>query len=49
MDLIGIPLRITVGKTIENNQVEIKGRRDTEVQIVGMNDVYQVVREFFKR
>ena len=49
MDLIGIPLRITVGKTIENNQVEIKGRRETEVQIVGMNEVYQVVREFFKR
>jgi len=49
MDLIGIPLRITVGKTIENNQVEIKGRRETEAKIVDMNDVYQVVREFFKR
>ncbi len=49
MDLIGIPLRITVGKTIENNQVEIKGRRDTEVMIVDMNDVYHTVREFFKR
>lgn len=49
MDLIGIPLRITVGKTIENNQVEIKGRRETEVQIVDMDKVYQTVKEFFNR
>ncbi len=49
MDLIGIPLRITVGKTIENKQVEIKGRRDTEVQIIDMDKVYQTVKEFFQR
>ncbi len=49
MDLIGIPLRITVGKTIENNQVEIKGRSDTEVKIVDVDQVYQSVKEFFQR
>jgi prolyl-tRNA synthetase len=49
MDLIGIPLRITVGKTIENKQVEIKARNENDVKIVDVDDVYQTVKEFFQR
>ncbi|MBN2064835.1 MAG: proline--tRNA ligase [Sedimentisphaerales bacterium] len=37
-DLIGIPLRITVGrKTLDNGQVEIKVRRQSESQLVDLD------------
>jgi len=48
MDLIGIPLRITVGKTIENGQVEVKARTATEASLVDVDDVYQNVKSFFQ-
>ena len=37
-DLIGIPLRITVGrKTLDNGEVEIKVRRQSESQLVSLD------------
>ena len=48
MDLIGIPLRITVGKTIENGQVEVKARTATEASLVDLNDVYDQVKVFYQ-
>ncbi len=48
MDLIGIPLRITVGKAIETGQVEVKGRTDKEAHLVNIDDVLQEVLTFIK-
>jgi len=48
MDLIGIPLRITVGKAIETGQVEVKGRTDKEAHLVLIEDVLQEVLAFIK-
>jgi len=39
MDLIGVPVRITVGKTIENGQVEVKLRNEKDVQLVNIDEV----------
>ena len=39
MDLIGIPIRITVGKTIVDNQVEFKLRKDTETTLVSLDSI----------
>lgn len=43
MDLIGVPVRITVGKTIENGQVEVKLRNEKDVQLVNIDDVLDFV------
>lgn len=43
MDLIGIPVRITVGKTIENGQVEVKLRNEKDVQLVNIDEVLDFV------
>ena len=40
MDLIGIPIRITVGKKVEEEQVELKLRNSDEVMIL---DIYKVI------
>ena len=37
MDLIGIPIRITVGKAIVDNQVEFKLRRDNDTTLVSLD------------
>ena len=39
MDLIGIPLRITVGKKISDNIVEVKERTNSEFSELNINDV----------
>lgn len=43
MDLIGVPVRITVGKTIENGQVEVKLRNEKDVQLVNIDEVLDFV------
>lgn len=48
MDLIGIPLRITVGKIVENGQVEVKGRTDKESRLVDIDQVADVVKAFIE-
>ena len=45
MDLIGIPVRITVGKKVEDNQVELKLRSNSDVQIVNVEDIISKVKE----
>jgi len=45
MDLIGIPVRITVGKKVEENKVELKPRNSDEVQIVDINNVEEKCKE----
>ncbi len=49
MDLIGIPLRITVGKAIENGQVEYKLRHEKEVNLVKIEDLVQTVENYLKK
>lgn len=45
MELIGIPKRITIGKHLKNNQVEIYDRRTSQVELV---DVEQISKIFKK-
>ena len=39
MDLIGIPIRITVGKKVEEGKVEFKYRNSDETEVVEINEV----------
>lgn len=46
MDLIGIPLRITVGKKAVDNCVEVKLRRDANFQEMNVNDALNYAVEY---
>ena len=48
MDLIGIPLRITIGKTIDQGKVEVKARNEKELQLIDLDQVLPFVQTFFK-
>ncbi|MCX7904548.1 MAG: His/Gly/Thr/Pro-type tRNA ligase C-terminal domain-containing protein, partial [Caloramator sp.] len=47
-DLIGIPIRITVGKKIKDGIVEFKLRNSSEVKEVKVEEVYNEVLKVFK-
>ena len=44
MELIGIPIRITVGKKVEENKVEFKMRNSDEVEIVELQNIMQKIQ-----
>lgn len=46
-DLIGYPLRITVGKKIAEGIVEFKSRNNSESEDININDVISKVKEFY--
>jgi len=46
MDLIGVPLRITVGKTIDQGKVEVKFRNEKEIQLVDLDQVVSFVKKY---
>ena len=48
MDLIGIPVRITVGKKVEENQVEFKLRNSEEVEVIEIEKVIEKIQETIK-
>ncbi len=48
-ELMGIPMRITVGKMIGEGQVEFKLRNGGEVETLFIEEVYNRVREEFER
>ncbi len=48
MDLIGVPLRITVGKTIDQGKVEVKFRNEKEIQLLDLDQVLPFVLDFLK-
>ena len=48
MDLIGIPVRITVGKKVQEGQVELKLRNNEEVNIVEISKVIEEVEKIVK-
>jgi len=49
-DLIGIPIRITIGKAFgENGQVELKLRRSDEKHLVPLEEVARVFEEWYEK
>jgi prolyl-tRNA synthetase len=48
MDLIGVPLRITVGKTVEQDMVELKVRGEKESKLIPLSDVLAQVKSMIK-
>jgi prolyl-tRNA synthetase len=49
MDLIGIPIRITVGNKTKENMVELKLRDDDESKDVIINDIYEYINKIIDR
>ncbi|RXI48092.1 proline--tRNA ligase [Clostridium tetani] len=48
-DLIGIPIRVTVGKKIKEGKVEYKLRKEEDLEILNIEQVYDKVREEFEK
>lgn len=49
-DLIGIPLRITVGqKTLEQGKVELRERKSGTVELVAVNEAAEYVQEYYAK
>ena len=48
MDLIGIPLRITIGKKINDNLVEYKKRTNSQAEDVNIEEIVNKVVEYVK-
>ena len=44
MDLIGIPIRITVGKKVEENKIEIKERKQEESEIIEISEAIERIQ-----
>ena len=49
MDLIGIPLRITVGKKVSENELELKQRNSDNVEIVNIDNIIDTIKEIIKK
>jgi len=49
MDLIGIPYRVTIGKKVVNDLVELKFRNTDEVYDVHVNDIIPKIKELIKQ
>jgi prolyl-tRNA synthetase len=48
MDLIGIPIRITVGKKIEDNLVELKLRNNSNYVDKNTDEIINYIEEYIK-
>jgi len=48
MDLIGIPVRIVVGKGLIDNKVEVKLRKDTESKDISIDEVIDHIKDITK-
>ena len=44
MDLIGIPLRITVGKKVNEGKVELKKRTESESKDVNTDEIVEIIK-----
>lgn len=47
MDLIGIPLKIVIGKNAAENKVEVKFRDKDEAQIVEVSEILRIVQDYY--
>ena len=45
MDLIGIPIRITVGKKVEENKIEIKERKQEKSEIIEISEAIERIKK----
>lgn len=48
-DLIGIPIRVTVGKKIKEGKVEYKLRKEEDLEILDIEDIYDKIKEEFEK
>ena len=48
MDLLGIPIRITVGKKIEDNLVELKLRNNSNYEDKNIDEIINYIEEYIK-
>ena len=48
-DLMGMPMRVTVGKKINEGQVEFKLRNSDDIEVINIEDVYNKVKEQFNK
>ena len=48
MDLIGIPFRITVGKKIKENLVEVKERTKKEFELINLDEIVKYTKDHIK-
>lgn len=49
MELIGIPIRITVGKKVQDGEVELKMRTDSENSVYALDEVVSVIEEIIQK
>lgn len=47
-DLMGIPMRVTIGKKTGEGQVEFKLRNSSDIETINIEDVYNKVKEQFQ-
>lgn len=47
-ELMGIPMRITVGKKINDGEIEFK-LRDGEMEVIKIEDVYNIIKGEFEK
>ena len=45
MDLIGIPIRVTIGRDLVNNQVEVKLRSQNDTNLVNVDEIINKIEE----
>ena len=48
MDLIGIPLRITIGKKIADDKVELKFRKNGVQEEIALSSIVNKIVEYIK-
>ncbi len=48
MDLIGIPLRLTIGKKVENNLIEVKERNKEDYQEMSIDEALEYTSKYIK-
>jgi prolyl-tRNA synthetase len=48
MDLLGVPLRITVGKTVDQDMVELKVRGEKDSKLIPISDALTQVQSMIK-
>ena len=49
MDLIGIPIRITVGKKVSENKVEFKLRKEKDNLDISIDEVISKVKDIINK
>ena len=48
LDLIGLPIRITIGSALENGEVELKMRTEKETKMVKTTEIIETVQKIIK-